>query len=334
MNQIELNDGLNIRAALIFLNLFGLTLEESEDLKKTIQSLRIYNKQGKTVGHLTINQRYIKIVATSNFGHMVANYDIPRINSLKDEEAPLKPALFTSWSNSINYSIINNSKEIKGEIKIDCSMDTHIGLACSCHPYLEYSDRSGTKINLNIQRDGNIFYLEIIEPNKIESIKLSTFDYLFSHSVKKKATGNKNDSYLKLINLADLPEDDKFRVTTIIQENGVTTEITNKKFADEENYHQSLIKKGQIMQELDPEMYKKIKIVESILKKDSISIVNNFISASLTNYSEEQISAMLGLERNKALYQGGHESIEGAYFGLVEGQKTYKLPIKKDITSK
>lgn len=331
MKEIELKNTQNIRAALIFLNIFGLNLEERADLEKISQNLRIYNQQGKTIGELTINQNSIQMVASSSFGQLVANYDIPKINSLKDEEAPIKPALFTAWSNNINYSITNADIKITGELKIDCSMDTHIGLSCSCHPYLEYSNSSGTKIYLSAQREGNIFVLEITKPNKKETIKISPFDYLFSHSIKKRAKGNNKYDHINLITLADLPEEEKFRVTTIIQEDGEESNITTKKFVDDENYYQSIINKGRIMQQIDSEMYKTIQKVEALLNDGSVSIVINLISASLTNYSDEQISAMLGLERKKIIYQEGQTSLEDAYFGLVEGQKTYKLPTKKDI---
>lgn len=137
LKKIHLNPNQEIRSAIVFLNTFGLILEEKENLTDTMH-LHIFDKENNTVGEVYFENEKVKIEANSNFGFIHANYDFAKIQGFSDIDSPGCP-IFMEWQNKINYTIEeNNKKKFSGEFLVNNNMDEVYGMNCSCHMTLNY----------------------------------------------------------------------------------------------------------------------------------------------------------------------------------------------------
>lgn len=62
---------------------------------------------------------------------------------------------------------------------------------------------------------------------------------------------------------------------------------------------ESLIQKGLLMQKLDNSLIEKINELRKLLSINNISLLDNLISICYDDYTNEELSALLGVERKK-----------------------------------
>ncbi|MCI8778822.1 MAG: hypothetical protein HFI87_06710 [Bacilli bacterium] len=77
-----------------------------------------------------------------------------------------------------------------------------------------------------------------------------------------------------------------------------------------------VIQKGMLMQDLNPDMFDKIKKLREILLIGDISLLDNLVSVCYDSYTDEELSALLDLNRQKMYYQDGSDSLINSYFGI------------------
>lgn len=95
-----------------------------------------------------------------------------------------------------------------------------------------------------------------------------------------------------------------------------------QKVGDEKS-SELLIQKGKLMQQLDPTMFQRIRELRKVLSIGDNSILDNLISVCYDSYTDEEINALLGLERKKMIYQDGADSLKNSYYGI--GRNSYFL---------
>ncbi len=329
----------NICSARIFLNIFGLTLENTNDINE-FSKLKIFDKDKNIVGKLHFNNG--KVILSANYNNCVldASYDMAKMLGFVDVECGNALfALFSSWSSKIAFQVQkSNNITLSGEILIGCSVDTEFGISCLCHPLIKCEVPSVGNIFLKILRDGSTFRFEIVAGGNYEIIDLRPWDCLngfFLHDIKKGEYDDKIREYpyrryAGIFNGAEVGED-KDKLHVFLSENEYKNQLTFRneflpKVGDD-NSKEALLQKGKLMQDLDPDMYDKIKKLTELLKVGDISVLDNLVSVCYDSYTDEELSALLGVNRQKMNYQNGADSLVNSYFEI--GRKDTFFPIEE-----
>ena len=88
------------------------------------------------------------------------------------------------------------------------------------------------------------------------------------------------------------------------------------------------------MKELDSIPFQRIKEFESQLSIDGISILDNLISVCYDSYSNEEIFALLDINRIKMDYQNGGRNLINSYFGIGTGNCILSLEEQQRFVKK
>ena len=88
------------------------------------------------------------------------------------------------------------------------------------------------------------------------------------------------------------------------------------------------------MQDLDPDMFKKIKKLREILLIGDISLLDNLISVCYDSYTDEELCALLGVNRQKMNYQNGADSLVNSYFEIGSSNCFFPLETQKRLLKK
>lgn len=320
-------------AVRIFLNSLGLIVDEIDrfDEKSTIN---IFDNNMNKVGSIYLDNGKILISAYYNHFVLNASYTLPAISSFKDYECVnMEYALYGNWENTIKYKIDCNEFRLDGNFFIDSSIDTEYGLSCSCH-HLIFCKLLNKIITIKILEDGLIFGVEIKDDNIDEKIQINPFDDLngfFIHTIQN------IDSYKKYsgIFLDTNDEENKDKLHLFLKESKGSKIINYRstyisKIINDDNNEQAIIQKGMLMQKLDSSMYEVIKMVRNILKINNIYFLDNLISISYDDYTDNEIEALLGIKRGVKLYQDEEKDLISAYFGIKSKNRLKFIHIKKE----
>lgn len=306
----------SLRDARIFLNTFGLILEDGVSEK-----LNIYDKNRTVVGTLSKIDNRINISADYNGMLLEADYYLPKIFAFVDIED--NDQLFGQWSSEIYFILKNEKLNINGEFLLSSSMDSEFGSKCVCHPIIRCDLAELGKIEFEILRRGKTFGLNFKTHNLKENIEIRPFDdlngyikhdilygeYDFTRSsfpyrrysgVFTGGTGEKDKLHVFL-------HEEKYRESLDFK-NGFVDKVTGDMSSS------AIIQKGNLMKELDPDMYKKINVLYQVLRIEDFSLLDNLISVCYDSYADEEIFALLGIQRKKFVYQNGEEKLKEAYF--------------------
>ena len=82
----------------------------------------------------------------------------------------------------------------------------------------------------------------------------------------------------------------------------------------EDSSHERLLQKCELMKELDPYMYEKIKSIRDMLLIGDVSLFDNLISACYEGLSDDSIVALFGLDRVNMKYQNGEYGLSSSYY--------------------
>ena len=329
----------NLCAARIFLNTFGFRLEDIEEID-AFTHIKIYDKNMNSVGELHFDNGKVIITAKYNDGTLNASYNLAKIRGFIDYES--NNALYGEWSSNIEFKIQNSKNtNISGEFLINTSIDSQFGISCTCHPLLKYEVPNQGNITIKILRDGLTFGAEINSNNYSERINVRPWDSIngfLLHEIRNgeynPKTGFPYRKYVGIFNGGDLGETkETLRVFLLEEEN-------NKELNHHSEYvpkitisnpEDELVQKGMLMKKIDDSTFRKIREIKELLLIDDISLLDNLISLCTDSYTNEEIQALLGIERKPLTFQDGSKELTRSYFGL---EKTNPFSISQEQQKK
>lgn len=319
----ELDYNVSIRSAIVFLNTFGLILEEKDILGNGTE-LNIYDKENNVVGKTILNGNIIRMKAQSSYGTLNASYEVGFMSGGIDYESCNAPK-YIRWSNHISFKIYNDKKLLmNGNFSVNVSADEEFGINCLAHPSFIYYANDGSMLELKFQTDGKVFYLEYQKDDLREMIDLTPYyDRYFCHQITK-GKFNNDWPYIKLHVLrngegGDLSDEFETLVVESIKGKETIREFkTEKKVASEYDNSKSeevLEQKASLVQTIGSDAFNKIQKVIEIFNVNNNSLIDNFVSVSLTSYSDSCIKGFLGIDRKSFMFQNSTDDLENAYFG-------------------
>lgn len=321
-----------VPAARIFLNIFGLTLDNENNIK--------YND--KIVGNLFIVDDTITMKAEYNNATLDASFPIATECGFVDVEE--NNALFGEWNFPIKFEAKSNNIDYDGEMLFTCTADSEFGLNCLIHPEISIKLPQDGKINVKVQKDFNFFRYDIDKKesdyHEFASVSpWSSYSYAM-HQIKK----GKSEKYSYPYDFqsgifpgAEAGEKkDLIHVFLSEKENDGEQEkylsFHNEwvQKVGEDDSKKVVIQKGSLMQELDKSMFEKIKLIREILNIGNVSVLDNLVSVCYDSYSDEEVKALLGIDRQKMKYQDYSNNLIKAYFGnSVLSNEQIKKFVKK-----
>ena len=323
-NTIKLTYEQNLRAAIVFLNMFNLTIEEKENLCYS-SDLKIISSDSEVLGKIHLEEEKIIINTQTDLGLLEASYQT--INASRSFDVEYQ-ATHTSWNFDINYTIHkNNDEKFTGLFYVDIVADTQFGTHCICRPILDYIIKDKKVMSLKFQLDGSTFKAEFWDDDFYEVINFMPFDSLngyIIHDIKEGKYENSCYPYRKysgIFSFSEL-EKNKFKAFSITYEYGnisdnkvIPYEKENYKEGSWSDSRETIMQFGNTMQEFNPSTYDKIKKIKALLTEKNTSLLDYFINVSLGSFNDEEIKALLGIERKPLEYKGKVKELKQIYFG-------------------
>lgn len=315
----------NTCAARIFLNTFGLTLENINDINE-FSTVKIFDKDMNEVGELHFDNGNVMISANYNNCTLEANYAIAKMTQLVDVEG--QNALFGQWYSKIAFQAKKgNNQTFDGEFIVDCTMDSEFGINCICHPLIKSTILGNNKITLKILRNGCMFGLEISSEDYNETINITPWKGL-DEFIKHVITSGKYDEqtykrkykkYAGIFNGAETNENKSMLHIFLNEEKDNMQLNFRNEFVPKignDDSEDVLLQKGYLMQQLDPDMYKTIEKLRKVLFIGDVSLLDNLISICYDDYTDEALASLLGIKRQTMNYQDGADKLVDSYFGI------------------
>lgn len=328
MEKVKLSLKESMPAAKIFLNIFGLVLDEDNTIKCN----------GDAVGNLFIVDDTIYMKANYNDAVLNASFNIPKGYGFVDTED--NNALFGEWKIPITFDINSNNIKYDGSILFDCTADSEFGLNCLIHPEIIITSPDDKKINVKMQKDFNFFRFDISKDDYYEYAFISPWNDLSGYLMHQ-ITKGKEVKYAFPYNFqagiypgAEVGERKNLLHVFLSERERNGEEEKYLSFHNEfvprvakDDTAESNIQKGLLMQKLDKAMYEKIELIRKLLTIGNVSILDNLVGACYNSYSDEEVHALLGINREKMKYQTEANNLREAYFdkNLLENIKIKKF---------
>lgn len=331
----------NTCAARIFLNTFGLTLGSVSDVNE-FSKIKILDKAMNEVGELHFDNGKVIIAANYNNSVLDANFDVAKMFSFVDIENG--NAFFGQWSSKIAFQVQKqDTVKLSGEFLIGSSADSEFGVSCLCQPLINCDVASKGTITLKIQRDGRAFGLKVTSGSYNETIDIIPWDNI-SGFIKHVISSGEYDperykhEYKKYTGVFPAGERDEDRLHVFLSETQWDNQISFRnefplKAGDDES-EALVIQKGMLMQELDPDMFEKIKNLREVLSIGDVSLLDNLVSVCYEGYTDEELSVLLGLNRQRMNYQNGADSLVKSYYEIGISNCFFPLEAQKSLLKK
>lgn len=342
MKEKYLNPEQSICASRIFLNTFGLILETISDVNESSR-VKIFDKTMAEVGELHFNDDKIIMQANYNNSVLEASYDIPKIFGFVDLE--MDNAFFGYWPNKINFCMkVDNGVTLFGEFLIESSIDPEYGISCRCRPLIRYEVPEKGSVFLKMLINGT-FSLQFFSENYSETIDIKPFDNL-NGFIRHVITDDKYDEkmhkrkYKKSTGVfkggAIGDNKDTLRLFLNEEEQGVQLSFRNEFIpkVDDDSFEEALKQKGNLMHEIDPDMFDKIKKLRDVLLIGDVSLLDNLISVCYDSYTDEVLIALLGIKREPMNYQDGAENLVASYYGIDKNSCFLSIDAQKKVLKK
>lgn len=339
--NMKLNLEQSICSARIFLNTMGLILDDVENIDIN-NKLNIYDLNNNVVGTLIYDNNEIRISGEYNNTILEANYVIPEIPILVDRDD--NNTLFGMWYSNIIFLLKNNDTTITGEFYIASFVDNKYGNLCKCQPVIKVHFSNDSELTLKILRDGRFFGLDISSQDYNEKIDMKPFHKstdLIVHNITKGKYDSENQTYPYRFYSGIFSEFDE--TLTIYLDETEYEQCINHIHRSEKNYTSDIdaIQIGNMMRSIDTSMYKKIKQLQKILTIGNISLFDNLISVCYDKYQNEEIEALLGIEKKVFSYQNGSSDLTSSYyaidkndpFNLSKNRKIHRKSLKPLINN-
>ena len=307
----------NLNIAQIFLNTFGLVLGDTKEADAFSQ-IKIFDQSKDEVGELTLTND--KIIISANYDNSVlnANFDFIKLRTLTSEEC--EAGSLKSWVHKINFQLQTaNHLTISGVFAISCSAEPYFGisgLSCQCHPIINCEIPGKGQIILKILIGGSLFKAEFVSEKHYEEINVMPWNDLCGfiwHDIKKESI-----NYRKYAGIFTAGKDNKNKLHVFLmeEENNQVLNYKNE-FPDKvgEDYSdETLLQIGQLMQDLDPNMYEKIQKLRELFTIGNISLLDNLFSVCYDKCTDEELNSILGVHKQKLNYQNGADNLVDACF--------------------
>ena len=345
MAKTNLNFKQNACAARIFLNIFGLTLENINDDVNEFSKIKIFDRAMAKVGILYIDNG--KVIMSANYNNSIldASFAIPKISGFYDAES-IHNALNVHWRSKINFQVHKqNNVELSGEFSLINSVDTEFGANCLCSALINCEIFGKENIIMKILRDGKIFNLEKLEGENYELIYISPINDLMAylyHCIKKGKYDKQKHAYPYRkeagIYSAGTTDENKDKLNVFMFEENAGEELSFRneyllRFGDDFS-EEALLQKGRLMQDLDPDMFEKIRKLKEILLIGDVSLLDNIISVCYDGYTNEVLNALLGVNRQKMNYQNGADNLVDSYYEIGISNCFFPLEVQKRLLKK
>ena len=328
MLEQKLNLVQNICAARVFLNIFDLMLDDVLDIDES-SKIKIFDYNTNEVGLLSFDSNNVKIVANCNDYLLNASYEFSTVSGFVDYE--FNNALFGQWVVSIDFNLSNNKDVLfSGDLSFDCSVDSEYGMACLCRPLVVRELPNGDKYTLKILRNNRAFGAYISSVGYTETIDIRPKDDVNGFIVHVISKGKYDPKsymyeYRKYMGIfaAGIENENELRSFLLETELGRRISYVNSytQKEGEDDSKELLIQKGRLMQELDPDMFYKIKELRTLFSIGEVSLLDNLISVCYDFYSDEEVESFIGIKRSKMNYQDGANSLLESYFGIGMNNK-------------
>lgn len=317
MDKNNLNVFQNLNSGRVFLNIFGLKLEDKKEIDKLFR-LKIFDSKDEEVGLLYFKDGHINIDVNSNFGKIAASYDIAEISKKGHDNFLLE------WQNKVNFTVVSNNKiNFKGNIVFECSVDSEFEVHCITNSSIEFN-KYPKKIIMEFMKNGHEFRYKEISDEYFEQLEVNCYDFVngfIKHQIRKGRYDREKLGYPYIQFYGILPvnsDKEKIRVHAFSQgyleilfymQQEVLSEF-------ELDSKASIIQKGLLMKKLDPDFFKKIEEIRNLFINDDVSLLDNFIDISFYNYTDEQIKSLFGFDIQRIKYQNGATNLVNAYYGI------------------
>ena len=331
----------NTCAARIFLNIFGLTLENTSDVNE-FSKIKIFDKVMNEVGELHFNNGKVIMSVNYNDSMLEASFDIAKMCGFVDIEC--ENALFGQWSIKIAFQVQKpNNVKLFGEFLIYSSADSEFGISCRCHPLINCDIAGQSNITLKILRNGRTFGLEVASGSYNETIDIMPWDDM-NGFIKHVILNGEYDSkrykhkYKKYMGVFSAGQGDEDKLHVFLSETEWDNQISFRnefplKIGDD-NSETLVIQKGMLMKDLDPDMFEKIKKLREVLSIGDVFLLDNLVSVCYDSYTDEELSALLGVNRQRMNYQNGADSLINSYFGIGKNSCFFPLGTQKRLLKK
>jgi len=331
----------SICAARVFLNLFGLKLEEKEEMIE-LNNVKVLDQNGKEVGLIELKDGFIDILTNSNFGKVCAKYAVPIRTGMLDKEYGF--AQYNEWRNDINFNVSSeDNRDFSGFMQIACFIDSQFGVYSNIHTSINYLLEDKSEVNLRFMIDGQQFGYEMKKGEEREVIKVMPFDDMSGFIIHDFTKGKFNIDkpgylYRKYagVRKKSMQEEDILIGNASIEENYKVIKSMEEevKTNGDDSSKETLIQKGLLMQNIDPSFAEKIREVRDSFFINGVSLFDNLIGVSYENYTDEEINAMFGLERRKVNFQNETDNLMEGYFGLGDDNKFLSKEAQKKLMKK
>lgn len=309
----------NIRSAIIFLNIWGLKLEEKEKLNSN-SVLQIYDQNNITVGEVRFDGNKTIMTANYNEINLEASYDNPVLGSLYDGDD--RSILFGSWASNIFFEAkSSNFKELSGNFEIGCSIDSELGIKCNCRSLIKYIDCSDEIVEITLCRDGKMLGIKANTTDKSDVIDIMPWDDFNGFIVHDFRNNCENDNGLPIrlyARITKSPADDK-NLRQYLHTQFKELELTWDELVPKEK-NDDLIQKGSLMRQIDSSMFEKIREIRQKLMIGDVSFFANLISACYNDFSDEEIKMLIGVDKSTFTFQNSSNNLTHAYLGMCNEQ--------------
>lgn len=305
----ELELKYNIPNVKLFLNIFGLELEEKSEYKKGGEQLLVFMNDVET-GSVRFDVDHILIDAISIYGRVKAKSNYTEALLLTDEESFQtihELGLYANWNNTFQFSVDpHNGTHFSGNICFAVKIDNEFGNMVSCHSSLDYQD--GDK-NYNIMIQDNGFPFRFIEKKKSysEGICYNIFNTwgsgsYFDHIVRDKfMNGKESYDYDRTFFIGKANGSGKNNIAVSYTEfNDKKMQHSYQEFrrlSKDDEDSREVINRIEAMNLLDPSMRAKINQVIDEFSVGGRSFLETILLYGFTNYSYKEVDALFGLDK-------------------------------------
>lgn len=267
-----------------------------------------------------------------------AYFDIAKMSEFVDPECKnAQFALFGQWFSKIRFQVQNpNNIKLYGEFLLNCSIDTEFGVSCLCHPLINCDVDGKGNITLKIIRNGRTFGFEVSAGSYNETIDIMPWDDI--NGFIKHVISNGKYEYRKHAGVFSSGKGNEDKLHVFLTETKKDNQISfRNEFplkAGDDKSKILVIQKGMLMQDLDPDMFVKIKKLRDVLSIGDITLLDNLVSVCYDSYTDEELSALLGIKRQRIAYQDSANSLINSYFGIGKESQFLSIEQQKRLLKK
>lgn len=325
-------------SARIFLNIFGFTLEEKDNILVS-DKLKIFDKENNEVGNYYIEDDCAKINLNYNQNNLIASYKIPKTLCMEDPDDDLL-AKFADWVSLIEFHYyLSDGSKLQGYFNLRSWVDSVRGIRCTGHVDMNYITPDDKKIIFKIFNNGTLFYVNATSNNIKEEFDIlidynEFLGYTIFHQKKELEKDDwKYYSFSKITEYANEPGYKRLMAGEIDNSEGKkeTKKYINNKLEKDKNmiHSEELLENISLIKTVDKEMFEKINKLCESFNIGNEQVLKNFVCACFDSYDDKVFEEIFGFKRNRSFYQNKANSLTDSYYEI--DSKTDVVKVNKII---